>query len=256
MSPSHAASVGVTWQEHLDGVADGVRRAKAATGIEARLIVTALRHEPPEHALGIARRLYEDPHPLVTGFGLAGDEQANPLSGFTAAFELADRRVWAARFMPARSSGPRASARPSTYRSAAWVTASAPSRTTRSSRNWSDRRSCSRSAHRATWRLGSSRPGGPPLPRLRAAGVTVTLNTDDPPHFATTLGTEYALARHVFGFSDEDLLATTRTALNAAFLDDQTRAGLLDQVQPPRSSTVRRDCGESDAAPAAARAER
>lgn len=159
VSPSHAASVGVTWQEHLDGVADGVRRAKAATGIEARLIVTALRHEPPEHALGIARRLYEDPHPLVTGFGLAGDEQANPLSGFTAAFELADRRVWAARFMPARSSGPRASARPSTYRSAAWVTASAPSRTTRSSRNWSDRRSCSRSAHRATWRLGSSQPG-------------------------------------------------------------------------------------------------
>lgn len=69
-----------------------------------------------------------------------------------------------------------------------------------------------------------------PLPRLRAAGVTVTLNTDDPPHFATTLGTEYALARHVFGFSDDDLLVTTRTALNAAFLDDQTRAGLLDQV--------------------------
>src|SRR5581483_10334276 len=33
-----------------------------------------------------------------------------------------------------------------------------------------------------------------PLPALVAAGVPVTINSDDPPMFSTTLGSEYAVA--------------------------------------------------------------
>ena len=231
VSPSHAASVGVTWEDHLDGVADGVHRARAATGIEARLIVTALRHEPPEQALEMARRLYEEPHPLVTGFGLAGDEQANPLGGFAAAFELARSAglgctVHAGEILGAESVS-EALDLPIT-RMGHGVRAIEDGAVVEALVRQSIVLEVCPSSNLAlgvfpTWE-------DHPLRRLREAGVAVTLNTDDPPHFATTLGAEYGLARRVFGFSDEDLRATTRTALSAAFVDDQTRARLLDQV--------------------------
>jgi adenosine deaminase len=44
-----------------------------------------------------------------------------------------------------------------------------------------------------------------PLRRLYDAGVPVTLNTDDPPMFGTTLNREYEIAAREFGLGEEDL---------------------------------------------------
>src|SRR4029077_11692092 len=62
-----------------------------------------------------------------------------------------------------------------------------------------------------------------PLRRLIQAGVRVTLNSDDPPFFHTTLGTEYDQA----GLGDEALRRITRTAIEASFADSTTKARLL-----------------------------
>ncbi len=67
-----------------------------------------------------------------------------------------------------------------------------------------------------------------PLHRLIAAGVKVTLNSDDPPFFHTTLGTEYELA----GLDERALRAITRTAIEASFADAATKRRLLQGVQP------------------------
>ena len=66
--------------------------------------------------------------------------------------------------------------------------------------------------------------------RLRAAGVKVTLNSDDPPFFKTSLEREYEIASRIMGFSDEELDAMTRTAIEAAFVDEKTRARLLARL--------------------------
>jgi adenosine deaminase len=42
-----------------------------------------------------------------------------------------------------------------------------------------------------------------PFPRLRDAGLTVTLNSDDPGMFASPLCGEYELARTVFDLNDD-----------------------------------------------------
>src|SRR5690349_23570652 len=63
-----------------------------------------------------------------------------------------------------------------------------------------------------------------PLNRLRAAGCKVTLNSDDPPYFDTTIGGEYQVAADHFGWSEADLRAATGVALEAAFVDGETRA--------------------------------
>ncbi len=69
-----------------------------------------------------------------------------------------------------------------------------------------------------------------PLRQLRDAGVRVTINSDDPPFFHTSLKREYDLASTAFGFSDDEIDAMTRTAIEAAFVDEATRAALLARL--------------------------
>jgi adenosine deaminase len=56
-----------------------------------------------------------------------------------------------------------------------------------------------------------------PLPALREAGVRVTIGSDDPPYFGTTIGREYEVAHERLGCRLDELAAITRTALDAAF---------------------------------------
>ena len=73
-------------------------------------------------------------------------------------------------------------------------------------------------------------PKSHPLNKLRRAGVKVTLGSDDPPFFGTTIGTEYERARCDFGLSEEDLVDITATAINAAFVDDDIKNRLRAQL--------------------------
>jgi adenosine deaminase len=63
---------------------------------------------------------------------------------------------------------------------------------------------------------------------LIAAGVRVTLGSDDPPFFHTTLGMEYDKA----GLGEAELRAITRTAIEASFADDETKQRLLREIGP------------------------
>jgi len=70
-----------------------------------------------------------------------------------------------------------------------------------------------------------------PFGALREAGVRVTLGSDDPPYWGTTIGGEYAVARTTWDLGDGALRAVTRTAIEAAFVDDATRTSLLAKSQ-------------------------
>ena len=70
-----------------------------------------------------------------------------------------------------------------------------------------------------------------PFNQLRNAGVRVTLNADDPPFFATTLGNEYeVIARQNFGLNDNDLLEITRNAIHASFAAPELKEKLLERT--------------------------
>ena len=68
------------------------------------------------------------------------------------------------------------------------------------------------------------------MPRLRAAGVRVTLGSDDPPYFGASIGGEYAVCRERMGFGDHELREITRTALEAAFCEQTLKNGLIRRV--------------------------
>ncbi len=88
-SPDHAAIAGMSYSDHLDGIAQGIEDARAETGIEARIIVTCVRHFGVEKALEVARATVRHPHPLVTGFGMGGDEAGFPPGPFAEVFRIA-----------------------------------------------------------------------------------------------------------------------------------------------------------------------
>ena len=69
-----------------------------------------------------------------------------------------------------------------------------------------------------------------PLPRLRDAGVQVTLGSDDPPYFGATIGGEYSLCGEYYGFDDEALRAITHTAIEAAFCEETLKQRLTQTV--------------------------
>jgi aminodeoxyfutalosine deaminase len=62
-----------------------------------------------------------------------------------------------------------------------------------------------------------------PIRRLIAAGVPVTLGSDDPPFFGTSLNREYARAHEEVGLSVEELWRINLDGLRHALVDEATR---------------------------------
>jgi aminodeoxyfutalosine deaminase len=69
-----------------------------------------------------------------------------------------------------------------------------------------------------------------PIRRLVDAGVLVTVNSDDPPFFATTLTDELAHARRLLGLDRAGLADLQRRAARASFAADHTRSELVRAV--------------------------
>lgn len=69
-----------------------------------------------------------------------------------------------------------------------------------------------------------------PLRRLYEAGVPVTINSDDPTFFATTLTEEYRRAILRLGLGVDELCATVLTAARAGFLPPEQGAALAGRI--------------------------
>lgn len=59
-------------------------------------------------------------------------------------------------------------------------------------------------------------------------GLMITLNSDDPAMFATTLGREYQLAQETFAFTDEHLRELARNSFEASFLPPEKKLEFLN----------------------------
>jgi aminodeoxyfutalosine deaminase len=69
-----------------------------------------------------------------------------------------------------------------------------------------------------------------PLPKLLAEGLVVTLNSDDPPMFGTTLTEEYRIVARTFGLGAAELADLSRAGVRASFLDEPAKAAILAEI--------------------------
>ncbi len=69
-----------------------------------------------------------------------------------------------------------------------------------------------------------------PLVDLVAAGVAVSINSDDPPMFGTDLNTEYAIAARLLGLDHSGVAELARAGVRGSFASDATRTTLLGEI--------------------------
>jgi aminodeoxyfutalosine deaminase len=67
-----------------------------------------------------------------------------------------------------------------------------------------------------------------PVRRYFDQGIMVTLNSDDPAMFGTTLAGEYQLAQDAFGFTNEHLRELARNSFEASFLPAERKLQFLN----------------------------
>jgi aminodeoxyfutalosine deaminase len=69
-----------------------------------------------------------------------------------------------------------------------------------------------------------------PIRAMVDAGLVVTINSDDPPMFGTTLVNEYAVAADLLGLDEQGIAEYARTAVRVSFADDSTKTALLTEI--------------------------
>jgi adenosine deaminase len=230
-SPDHAALVGLSDEEHWDGIARGIDDARRDTGIEGRILVSAVRNFGVEQALRVARHAAEHPHPYIVGFSMAGDEAGYPAHDFVEVFEIAADAGLGCTIHAGEWAGAES------VRAALELPVS---RISHGVRAIEDPALVSELAARgivleccptSNVVLGVYPSYEEhPLPALRAAGVRVTLGSDDPPYFGATIDGEYAVCAERMGFSEDELRDITRTAIDAAFCDEDLRSALRSRL--------------------------
>lgn len=215
----------IAWRDYLAAIEEAARDAEAADGIVLRGIVTCIRHFGPDKAKETALCAAETAGDFITGLGLAGDENMGAPKDFAYAFDMAREAELALTAHAGEWGGPQS------VRDA-----------------WQDL-GVSRIGHgvhaiqdpalmEALAEAGvvlEICPGSNialkvyeawrdhPIDRLRRAGVPVTVSTDDPPFFHTTMSREYENLAHHFGWDLPEFAAISDTALEAAFCDAKTK---------------------------------
>ncbi|TDH37917.1 adenosine deaminase [Pseudohoeflea suaedae] len=232
VSPDHAERSGIGTEGYLAGLGTGLERARRASGIECRMIVVGIRHFGPQAVEAAARFAASRPHALITGFGMAGEERFGRVADYARAFDIAREAGLGITIHAGELAGPESvrdaldHVRPSRLGHGARAIED-PALVERIAREGVALELCPGSNVALKVFDGWEKH---PFEAMRKAGVKVTLNSDDPPHFGSSIGHEYEMAARTWGYDAAMLTGFTRTAIQAAFVDEATREKLLGQL--------------------------
>jgi len=69
-----------------------------------------------------------------------------------------------------------------------------------------------------------------PIRAFRDAGVTITINSDDPPMFGTELNREYEIAADLLDLDESGLADLARAAVHASYADEDVKKRILGEI--------------------------
>lgn len=230
IAPDIAGANGVSYDDYVDGLDSGIAEAERTTGIVGRMILTSIRHLGPHGVRALAERAA--PHPRITGFGLAGDETLHHPRDFADAFAIAREAGLGLTAHAGELAGPESVSAVLDHFSVTRIghgvrAIEDPALVDRLAAEGIVLELCPSSNVALGLYPDIARH---PYRRLMEAGVRVTINSDDPPFFHTTLGNEYRALAEAQQLDSAALLAATRTAIESAFVDEATRTSLLARL--------------------------
>lgn len=202
----------------MEGVLAAIRDAENEDGISAGLLVSAQRHRSEAEALALLDSVMPWSERII-GFGLGGAERGNPPSRFANYFRACRERGFRIT-VHAGEEGPASYVREAVElldvdridHGNACLDDPALVRTLAAKRT--PLTVCPLSNVRLK---GVPSLAEHPLPAMLAAGLNVTLNSDDPAYFGGTINDNFVQCRQVLGLSIQDVVAMARNSLTAAF---------------------------------------
>ncbi|WP_315094033.1 adenosine deaminase [uncultured Cellulomonas sp.] len=219
----------------LEIVLDAARQASLDTGVDVGVVVAASRMRHPLEARTLARLAAHhagDGPGQVVGFGLSNDERRGETSEFAPAFAIARRAGLASVPHGGELLGP--------AHVEDLIGHLRPDRLGHGVRSAEDPRVLERVVDEgvalevcpaSNVSLGVyASAADVPLRALVEAGATVALGADDPLLFLSRLVDQYAIARDVHGFSDEELAGLARSSIRASRAAADVRGRLLAGV--------------------------
>ncbi len=221
------------WRDYLSAVQDAADEAERKFDITMRGVVTCVRHFGPEQAKQSAMCAAETAGDWITGFGMGGNESMHSQGDFKWAFDCAREAGLRLTTHAGEFGGPEsvrdAIRHLEVERIGHGVRAAEDADLLHELK---DRDVTLEVCPGSNVVLGLFPDfGSHPIRDLRDAGVKVTVSTDDPPFFHTTMRREYEMLGQAFGWTAEDFTALNETALNAAFCDEDTRARVKKRLE-------------------------
>lgn len=222
------------WREYLHAMREAADQAERQFGITLRGVVTCIRHFGPEKARQTVRCAAETAGDWIVGFGIAGDEKVGQPKDFRWSFDLA------------REAGLRLTAHAGEWSGPQSVRAAlndlAVERIGHGVRAIEDLALVDELAERGV--VLEMCPGSNvalglyptfrdhPIGAMFDRGVKVTISTDDPPFFHTTMAREYEELHQAFDWDEGVFERIARTSLDAAFCDDDTKSKIRAKLEP------------------------
>ncbi len=215
----------IAWREYLHAIQEAAQQAETQMGITMRGIAVAVRHWGPEKARQTALCAAETAGRFLVGFGLAGDEKIGKPKDFLWSFDCARE----ARLHLTAHAGEWGG--PDSVRDA--IHDLSVTRIGHGARAIEDLALVDEIAERGT--VLELCPGSNvalgiypsfrkhPIGEMFRRGVKVTISTDDPPFFHTTMEREYRMLHDAFDWDDGVFDKIARTSLDAAFCDADTK---------------------------------
>src|SRR5574340_869179 len=209
----------VLWKDQeLAPVFAAVVEAAADSPVEVRWIVDAVRHFGVEHCMRVAELAAERADRGVVAYGIGGNEERGPARWFAGVFRFAREKGLRLTAHAGEACGPES------VWEALEIGAERIGHGIRAIedpvlvKHLRDHRIPLEIALTSNVITGVVRSlEAHPIRRLYDAGVPITLNTDDPGIFGTTLNNEYEIAEEWFGFGEADLRAIAENGFRYAF---------------------------------------
>ena len=233
ISPDHAAECGISYDDMISGIASGIDDAERDFGIVGRIIVTCVRHLGPEQGLNVVQTMVDNPHPYVVGFGMGGDENAFTIEEYTPVYNIAANAGYACTVHAGEICGP----------DSVWdaINYLPISRIGHGVKSVYDEKLISELINRKIHL--EICPGSNlalslfpnweshPLLTIMNKGISISLNSDDPPFFNTTVGKEYQNSAKNFNLNVKNLKQISLMAMEASFADIKTKSRLIEEIK-------------------------
>jgi adenosine deaminase/aminodeoxyfutalosine deaminase len=209
----------VLWKgQEFAPVYAAVREAAAAFPIEVHWILDAVRHFGVGHAMQVAELAAERVNDGVVALGIGGDEERGPAAWFGEVYRFAKSAGLRLTAHAGETMGPEsvwAALEIGAERIGHGIRAAEDPALMRHLRDCGIPLEVCITSNVATGAVASL--DAHPVRRLYDAGVPITLNTDDPAIFGTTLSGEYELAARQFGFSESELRGVAENGFRYGF---------------------------------------